>query len=111
MDIGEQRFGAVTVLRPAGSLALEEVTQFKSRLADVLVRSLGRVAVDASGITYVDSRALEVLVEASDALAQSGRALRLCGVNELFREVLDLTELADRFELYEDANAAVRSFL
>ena len=27
------------------------------------------------------------------------------------REVLDLTELADRFELYEDASAAARSFL
>lgn len=111
MDIGEQRFGAVTVLRPVGSLSLEEVTQFKSSLADVMVKSLGRVVVDASGISYVDSRGLEVLVEASDGLARSGRALRLCGVNELLREVLDLTELAERFELYEDANSAVRSFL
>ena len=111
MDIAEQRFGAVTVLRPVGSLALDEVSQFKSRLADAMVRSLGRVAVDASGVAYVDSRGLEVLVEASDELSRSGRALRLCGVNELFREVLDLTDLADRFELYEDANAAVRSFL
>lgn len=111
MDIDEQRFGAVTVLKPVGSLALDEVAQFKSRLADAMVRALGRVAVDASAISYVDSKALEVLVEASDQLAQSGRALRLCGVNELLREVLDLTELADRFELYEDASAAARSFL
>lgn len=111
MEIGEQRFGAVMVLRPVGSLAQDEVQQFKSRLADAMVRSLGRVVMDASGVTYVDSRGLEVMVEASDALSQSGRALRVCGVNELLREVLDLTELADRFELYEDTNAAVRSFL
>jgi anti-sigma B factor antagonist len=111
MEIVEQRQGAVSVVKPQGPLALGDADQFKATVTDVMTRSLGRMIVDASGIAYVDSRGLEVLVEVSDQLAETGRALRLCGTNDTLREVLDLTNLADKFEHFEDVNAAVRSFL
>jgi anti-anti-sigma factor len=59
----------------------------------------------------VDSKALEVLLDATERLADSGQALRLCGANETVREVLDLTDLSRFFEHYQDVNSAVRSFL
>jgi anti-sigma B factor antagonist len=111
MEIQETRQGAVTVVRPQGPLALGDAEQFKGVIEDVIRRSLGRLVVDAGAIAYVDSRGLEVLVEASDSLSQTGRALHMCGANETIREVLHLTGLEDRFEHYEDVNAAVRSFL
>lgn len=111
MDIHEQRHGAVTVLRPQGPLCLADAENFARRMEEVLARSLGRFVVDASAIPYIDSQGLESLVKATEELAQSGRSLRLCGANETLREVLDLTDLADKFEYYEDVNTAVRSFL
>ncbi len=111
MEIIEQRQGAVTVLRPVGALALGDAEEFKGALTDAMTRSLGRLVVDAGAVGYVDSRGLEVLLEASQQLSESGRALRLCGVSDTVREVLDLTDLLERFEYYEDVNAAVRSFL
>ncbi len=47
----------------------------------------------------------------ADDLAQGGQALKLCGANEVFREVLELTELTSVFEHFVDVNSAVRSFL
>lgn len=111
MDIQEQRQGAVTVLRPMGPLSQGDAEEFKNRFQEVLGKSLGRMAIDAGAVTYVDSRGLEVLLEASEELNQIGLGLRLCAVNETVREVLELTELADRFEFYEDVNGAIRSFL
>lgn len=111
MEITESRQGAVTVVRPQGPLAGGDAEQFKGHIAETLTRCLGRLVVDASGIAYVDSRGLEVLVDASDELAQGGRALRLCAANETLREVLGLTGLDERFEHFEDVTAAVRSFL
>lgn len=111
MEIQETRQGAVTVVRPQGPLALGDAEQFKSVVDDAVRRSLGRLVVDAGAIAYVDSRGLEVLVDASDALAKTGRALHVCCVNETIREVLHMTGLADRFEHFEDVNSAVRSFL
>lgn len=111
VDIQEQRHGAVTVVKPLGPLVQGDAEQFYTRVADVMQRSLGRFIVDAAGIAYVDSQGLEALVRITDELGASGRALRLCGSAETLREVLDLTGLSDRFEHYDDANAAVRSFL
>jgi anti-anti-sigma factor len=111
MQIQEDQQGAVTVLKPVGPLTHEESQAFKDRLEKVRGVSLGRLVVDASAIPFVDSAGLEALAEASQQQSQSGQTLKLCGLNETLREVLGLTELADQFEHFEDAGAAVRSFL
>lgn len=111
MDIQEQRHGAVTVVKPVGPLVQGDSEQFLTRLNEVTSRSLGRFVVDACAVPYVDSQGLEALLKVTDELAASGRSLRLCGVTETLRDVLDLTGLSERFEQYEDVNAAVRSFL
>lgn len=111
MEIVEQRQGAVTVVVPRGPLVGQDADEFRSRVAGVMDRSLGRFVVDASEVPYVDSRGLEVLKETTEELSRSGQALRLCGANETVREVLELTALAPLFEHFQDVGSAVRSFL
>ncbi len=111
MEIQEQQHGAVTVVKPNGALHQGDVDQFRQRVAATMSRSMGRLVVDASAVPFADSRGLEVLVEASQQLEDSGQVLRLCGVGPTLREVFELTGLSPRFEFYEDANQAVRSFL
>ena len=111
MTLQEQKHGAVTVLKVEGALVGADADGFKARVVELMSSSLGRCVVDASGIPLVDSRGLEALVEANDEMAQSGHVLRLCGVNETIRRVLELTRLDARFEHFADVNAAVRSFL
>lgn len=110
MQIKEQTQGAVMVLEPDGALIQDDADQFKGRLTEALAESSGRVVVDLSSVPFIDSRGLEILVEVNDALSDSGRALKLCGINETIREVLDLTGLAIRFDHYDDTNSALRSF-
>lgn len=111
VDIQEQRQGAVTVVKPIGPLVLADAEQFKAHLNDVLARSLGRFVIDASAVPYVDSPGLEALASVTEELAAGGRAMRVFGAGETLREVLDLTGLGEKFEFYEDATTAVRSFL
>ncbi len=111
MQIQEQKQGAVTVIRPIGPLTESDAEQFLERLRQVHTQTTGRFVVDASSVPYVDSRGLEALLDANDQLAESGRSLKLCGVNETLREVLDLTELGPMFEQFDDSSSAVRSFL
>jgi anti-sigma B factor antagonist len=111
MEILEQISGAVRVLKPRGPLAEGDAEGFKTRALSVHAASLGRFVVDAAAIPFIDSRGLEVLVELTEELGQSGHALKLCGCNETIREVLQLTDLSSMFEHYADVNTAVRSFL
>jgi anti-anti-sigma factor len=111
MTLTEQECGAVKVLRPEGPLKAGGAQQFKERLTELADSSLGRCVVDASAMQFVDSKGLEALAEANAHIVQTGHPLKLCGVNETVREVLDLTELSGQFEYFPDVNAAVRSFL
>jgi anti-anti-sigma factor len=111
MALKEQKCGAVHILRPEGPLKGADAEQFKDRLIQLMTASLGRCVVDASAIQFVDSKGLEALVDANDAMVDTGQSLKLCGANETVRLVLELTELSPRFEHFADVNAAVRSFL
>jgi anti-anti-sigma factor len=111
MKLSEQRHGAVTVVNVDGALTGDDAETFSQRLMDALNERLGRVIVDASDIAYVDSRGLEALRDANEAMSQRGQALRLCGVNDTVRTALDITDLLEDFELYDEVNSAVRSFL
>ncbi len=111
MDFAEHRHGAVSVVKPDGAITEVEADQFRTHLLEGVASSMGRLVLDASDIAYVDSAGIEALLDLSDRLAESGRSLKLIHVNETLREVFDLVEVSSAFECYDDATAAVRSFL
>ncbi len=111
MRIEESRHGAVAVLRPTGPLIRADAEQVLERARLTAERSLGRLVLDMSGVTYADSKGLESLADLAEEMAGAGRELKLTGVNETLREVFDVTDLSVLFEHYEDVASAARSFL
>jgi len=110
MEISARQHGAVTVLKPAGSLDSASAPGVASRVRGELERSLGRVIVDASALPFLDSVGLETLIDLADEFEKVGLTLKLCAANETIREVLDITGFGSRFEHFEDVSSAVRSF-
>lgn len=111
MQINELQQGAVTVLAPNGPVCLSDAEQLRTAAMLVLERSLGRMVIDATAMPFLDSRGLEVLMDVTEKLNESGAALKLCGVRETVREIMELTDLAGFFEYYDDVHSAVRSFI
>jgi anti-sigma B factor antagonist len=111
MEIQEQRQGAVTILKPMGALIDPDARLFKEQAGDIAGKNMGRMIVDASAISFVDSSGAEVLVDLTEQLSQSGRALKLCGANDTLKAVLDLVGWVHAFEFFDDVNSGVRSFL
>ncbi len=111
MVVKEQRQGAVTVLSPDGPIAGDDVAVFKTAVTEAAHRTMGRLVVDLGGAPFVDSEALEAMLDVSESLAVSGQTLRLCGVCDTVRTILQITGLIEHFDEFTDANSAVRSFL
>jgi anti-anti-sigma factor len=109
MNLAEQQEGDVMVLRPIGAITGSDSGRLGSRLEDLLERFPGRFVVDMAKVTLLDSRALEVLVEATEKLIRSGKALILVGPTDIVCEVLEITEVASLFEQFDDLGAAVGS--
>jgi len=111
MRIDEQVRGAVTFLRPDGAITQQDSAVFRTTVVEAARRSMGRCVVDATAVPFMDSKALEGLLDATEELGSAGRVLKLCGLSETVRECLELTGLAGRFDIYADGVSAARSFL
>jgi len=67
------------------------------------------VIVDLTGVLFLDSAGVGVLVGLfKNARLRGGRA-RFCGLTPGVRSVLELIQLDRIFEIYDDVEAAVRS--
>ena len=110
MEIQQQQQGVLAVLKPQGALIQADAEYFQKHLEEATIKNFGRVVVDLSAVPFIDGKGLEVLVESTEALANTGHALKLCGANQTVREALRLTELTPMFELFEDTGSGIRSF-
>ena len=111
MNVDIEQRCAVTLVKPSGAINGDDADELKSIMSDIIKANMGRVVIDAGYIPSVDSRALEILVDLSRQLARSGKALKLCSVNETLKQVIELTGLSSEFEQFHDSNSAIRSFL
>jgi anti-anti-sigma factor len=111
VEIRTQQHGAVKAIVPQGAICQGDAAAFENEVARELQSNMGRCVVDLSATPFVDSQGLEAMLNLTERLGDAGRLLKLCGVGDTVREILNVTDLADQFELYEDVGAAVRSFL
>jgi anti-anti-sigma factor len=108
MEIKEWVEGAVTIVAPSAALTRDNARDLTECFEAAAARSLGRVVIDCTSISHVDSAGLEALVSASEHLDENGGVLRLVGVNATLREVLDITNAGGLFEYYADTASASR---
>ena len=111
MKVSEQRQGAVTILRPESALIAADVQEFAAYANRAVTGSMGRLVIDMSDVAFIDSGGLELLLDITEKLGKAGQSLHLCHENKTIREVLQLTDLDQQFDHFEDLTTAVRSFL
>ena len=97
----------MTVIKPYGPIAGSDSDLFQAHLMRLVAERPPRIVLDASKVSFMDSRGLEAIAEATEQLIRTGEALKLAGVSETLREVLELTELAPLFEEYDDLPACL----
>jgi anti-sigma B factor antagonist len=94
-------------LRLHGTDALD--TLVASRVKAEALSLIGRdsdVVVDLSGISFVDSTGIGVLVSLFKAARKNGRDARFAGIAPGVKTVLEIIKLDRIFEVYPDAAAA-----
>lgn len=76
-------------------------------LEEAAARGNQAVAVDFSGVEYVDGAMMGVLLDAFKAIHRNGGRLCVFGVGEAVQEVLKNTVLDDVIDIVSDENAAI----
>ena len=70
-----------------------------------------RIVLDLQSIAIIDSAGLELMLDSHEEVQRMGGAIKLANPKALCSEVLKLTGVGARFEIFGDTGTAVRSFL
>lgn len=97
------------------SLALMKAfTQEQCNLFDETIQSLCAqgetyLVLDCKKVLYMDSEALEHLLDAHEKVAAAGGKLKIVGLNSVCRDILTVTRLLAEFHVFGDLPEALRS--
>jgi len=106
-QIGQGQPGSVRVLALAGRLDTETAVDVELALQDLLGAGEREFLIDLSGIGYVSSAGLRVLLSLAKQLDGGKGSLRLCGLNAAVTQVFDVAGFSKLFAIFPDRAAAL----
>ena len=80
-----------------GSIYIEEAKQMQEKIRDFLEHGHKRLAFDMSGVDYIDSSGLGMLVSLHKQALKKGGCMKISGIKGMVREVFELTRLTKVF--------------
>jgi len=110
MKVKIQDYNDVTVIEMQGELDSDAAEIFEKNISDIIAQEKSNIVLDMSGVGFIDSRGLSVLLWVRDYCTQNKRELRLAGLDENCRRILEITRLDFEFDLYSELAEAVKSF-
>ena len=106
-----KRQGAVDVIGGGDRISGDRVPELAAILDACVERGQPRVVLDLHGVALINSTGLELLLNSHDEYQRMGGAMKLANPGALCGEVLKVTGVGARFEIFDDTGSAVRSFL
>ena len=100
----------VTIVSCHGRIMFgEEATELRDTLKRLL-SSTRQIVINLSGVTYIDSGGLGTLVGVYSSARSGGADVKLTGLGQRLRDVLQVTKLVTVFEVYDSEQQAVAAF-
>jgi anti-sigma B factor antagonist len=100
----------VTIMACQGRIVFgEEASALREGLKKVLTSSR-QVVLNLSGVSYIDSGGLGTLVGVYSSARAAGADIKLTGLGQRLRDVLQITKLVTVFEVYDTEQEAIAAF-
>jgi anti-sigma B factor antagonist len=109
LSVSQHAAGDCAVLAVRGEVDVYTAPALQEGLSTLLDAGARPVVVDLTGVGFLDSTGLGVLVAARTAAADSGRALPIACDHERILRLFKITGLDGVFEIYPSVDVAVRA--
>lgn len=87
----------------------EEASALREKLKEALAKTR-QVVLNLSKVTYIDSGGLGTLVGVYSSARSAGANIKLTGLGQRFRDVLQITKLVSVFEVCDSEQQALAEF-
>lgn len=111
LSLESKTFAGQTVLAVGGELDTYTAPTLRDRLADLLESGTHTVIVDLSGVDFLDSTGLGVLVSGLERAREAGGALPLVCADQRILRLFGITGLDAVFTIRQTVDDAVKTVM
>jgi anti-anti-sigma factor len=105
------RQGAVNVISGNSPLNQENAGYLLNAVEQCLADGSPRAVLDMQEVPLIDGAGLEKLLDIQDLFESRSGTLKIAGPNPLCRDILNVTGVANKFEIFRELKSAVGSFV
>jgi anti-sigma B factor antagonist len=111
VKLNTRQVGDVSVIDVAGRITLGEGSSaLRDALRDMINKNQKKILLNLGEVNYIDSSGIGELVSGFTTVANQGGTLKLLGLTNRIKDLLQITKLYTIFDIHEDEAHAVRSF-
>lgn len=110
MKINHQNYNNVTVMELHGEFVEESGKMFQDTVSDIVGRQAAGIVLDMSKVPFIDSSGLGMLLWLRDYCHENRCQLKLAGLDDNIKKILEITRLDGKLDCYEELSQAVKSF-
>jgi stage II sporulation protein AA (anti-sigma F factor antagonist) len=108
MRIADARVDGIVAVAPAGRIDTTTAPALEQHLVDLLTRGERRIVIDLSGVEYISSAGLRVMLLVARRVGDVNGRLGLCAMADSVRQVFQLAGFLPLFAVQETRDAAVQ---
>ena len=107
LKIEKRQVDGITVVSCEGRIMFgDEANALRDFLREALAKT-PRMVLNLAGVTYIDSGGLGTLVGVYSSARGAGADIKLTGLGQRLRDVLQITKLATVFEVFNTEQEAI----
>jgi anti-anti-sigma factor len=110
LEINPRTIDKILILDCTGRMVSGEGLGSVKEVVKQLVSTTSAVVVNLDGVSYIDSEGLSLLLGIHMSLRNRGGEMRLAGANPVIKDLLQLANLLDVFDVHESVDQAVKAF-
>ncbi len=110
MQISVKTANEVKVLAFEGSLDTQTSPDAQTQLTELIDGGDKKILVNFEKLHYISSAGLRILLAAAKQLKAADGELRICDLNEVVKEVFDISGFSTIFKIFESETDALDSF-
>src|SRR5580692_3963695 len=100
----------VTIVACSGRIVFGEESSGLRESLKNLLNGTKKIVLNLSGVSYIDSGGLGTLVGVYSSARAAGADIKLTGLGQRLRDVLQITKLVTVFEVYDTEQEAIATF-
>jgi len=108
-SINATKIGQRTVLAPQGALTYKNCEELETVFNESANQQKTDIILDCKDVSYLDSKALELMVQMHEALKNQGGILQIISLNALCNDILLVTRLSHTFNVYKNIHEAIKN--